>query len=249
MSSGIFGRTQNQPNQRNVAVQHARILQTRKDLEASILDSLIILSEYPADRSSSCSAASPSVSDVAALKKHVRLFQPSDYDDMVEERNVNKLCGYALCPDPKPKSRGGKWTFNHGQIVDREELERYCSDGCKKRALYVKIQLSETAAWERAGIPDIQIDLLDDDLSEMEKTADQFGRLKLEDQRQAARDASELALERGEKDALSAKMKKLRIALKENEGTAPQDGEQAFDDDHLRIEGYKTKHGGNTSIP
>ncbi|EEY22143.1 DUF408 domain-containing protein [Verticillium alfalfae VaMs.102] len=150
---------------KELALQHARILQQRKDLEAQILDSLILLSEYPATQGRH-PASDPAPSDVTGFKTHVRLFQPGDFEDLIEERNANKLCGYTLCARPKPQSsRGGPWKLmNVGSkdfgIVDRKEMERWCSQDCKRRALYVKVQLSETAAWERAGIPDIEIELM-----------------------------------------------------------------------------------------
>ena len=226
-------------NARQLAIHHANIFQTRKDLEATILESLEILSEYPTSTSSS--AANPTSEDVAGFKKHVRLFQPSDYDDLVEERNVNDLCGYTLCPKPKPSSKGGKWTIRKGQIVDRHELEKWCSDDCKKRALYVKVQLSETAAWERIGMPHISIDLLGEDKSEVDRTAQKLSELQLEDQRRAAKDAAALAAERGEEEGDTSKMEKLKITLKEKETKAPDDNDAVFEnEDYLRVEGHKT---------
>ncbi|KAG7147442.1 hypothetical protein HYQ46_003700 [Verticillium longisporum] len=61
---------------KELALQHARILQQRKDLEAQILDSLILLSEYPATQGRH-PASDPAPSDVAGFKTHVRLFQPA----------------------------------------------------------------------------------------------------------------------------------------------------------------------------
>lgn len=246
--------TQKHPaiNPKEVAIQHAKILQHRKDLEAEILDNIVLLSEFPVVREPPHSAANPAPSDVADFKAHVRLFQPSDYDDLIEERSVNGLCGYTLCANPRREmGAGGEWKItNSGDIVKRKDLEKWCSQKCARRALYVKVQLNETAAWERAGIPDIEIDLLEDDQAteaetEADRTARKLGDLKLEDQRQAARDKAALALERGEAKP-SYKTNKIKITLKEKDVEPPSTAiesktTETYEDDHLMVEGYKTK--------
>lgn len=143
---------------------------------------------------------------------------------------------------------GGQWKIaSNGSIMKREDLEKWCSQQCARRALYVKVQLNETAAWERAGIPDIEIDLLDEDKSQetdVDRAARELGKLKLEEQRQAARDTAALALERGEPDASKSKSKKINITLKEKDAKAPStmpSKPEVYDDEHLLVEGYKTK--------
>ncbi|KAG5945054.1 hypothetical protein E4U53_006765 [Claviceps sorghi] len=235
---------------REIALAHARLLQHRKDLESEILDSLVLLSEYPLVRGPAHAASKPAPSDISGFKTHVRLFQPSDYDDLIVERNVNELCGYALCPKPRRKlDGGGKWKLTgSGDIVKRTDLEQWCSAACAKRALFVKVQLNETAAWERAGIPDIQIDLLDEDPaleSEADRTARAMNDLKLDEQRQAARDAQALALERGERGVdinnnhCSAGKVKVVLMEKDTKTPQPEDVSKHSDDDHLLIDGYK----------
>src|SRR5687767_1504072 len=129
-------------NPRETAIQHATILQHRKDLEAQILNSVILLSEYPRAEDPSYTAANPAPSDVTVFKQHVRLFQPSDYDDLIEERNVNELCGYTLCGNPRINTDSrSTWAIRKGNVVKRKDLEMWCSPKCAKRALYVKVQL------------------------------------------------------------------------------------------------------------
>ena len=241
---------------REVALQHARVLRLRKDIEAEILDSLILLSEYPLVRAPAHSAASPADSDASGFKMHVRLFQPSDYDDLIEERNVNELCGYTLCPKPRRKAGpgGGEWKITgSGEIVKRRDIEKWCSQQCAKRALYVKVQLNETAAWERAGIPDIHIDLLDEGSSETDadKTARKLADLRIEDQRQSNRDTLALARERGEREE-DAMKERVKVTLREKETQPPDSDDAGAGDDtkaadeadgHLRVEGHKTKLG------
>lgn len=234
-----------------LAHQHAQIIQHRKDLEAQILDDLVLLSTYP---QSTVDPTKPSPQDAADFKAHVRLFQPSDYDDLVEERNTNNLCGYTLCSKPRRRTGpGGEWTLNakSGGIVKRKDVESWCSQGCKRRALYVKVQLNETAAWERAGIPDIEIELYDEDRSgetEAEKTTREMEKLRLEDERQAARDTAVLAMERGETSSLKRGAKTaVPVRLKEKATTAttapPTGVFEDEGDDHLKVEGYRSKTG------
>ncbi|KAM0323451.1 hypothetical protein ACHAQA_008730 [Verticillium albo-atrum] len=236
---------------KELALQHARILQQRKDLEAQILDSLILLSEYPATKGRR-PASDPAPSDVAGFKTHVRLFQPGDYEDLIEERNANKLCGYTLCAKPKPQSsRGGPWKLmNVGSkdfgIVDRKEMERWCSQDCKRRAMYVKVQLSETAAWERAGFPDIEIELMGEDRPAKDpvaQTTEGVGNLRLDD-RNPGEDSAALALERGDTGTETAPGT-LSLTIREKEVAPPvepdsdeEDSDQERDA-HLLIEGHK----------
>ena len=160
---------------------------------------------------------------------------------------MNGLCGYTLCAKPKKDlGPGGEWKITgSGNIKKRKDLEKWCSQPCAKRALYIKVQLNETAAWERAGMPEIEIELLDEDRStetEEEQTARKLGELKLEDQRQAARDTAALALERGERGVTNTD--KVEIILKEKEVKAPStkaEAPEVYDDDHLVVEGYKSK--------
>ncbi|KAK6220321.1 Rtr1/RPAP2 family protein [Colletotrichum tabaci] len=237
---------------REIALQHARIIQQRKDLELEILECLALLSEYPTERGSRLySAAHPSPRDAADFKANVRLFQPSDYDDLIEERNVNGLCGYTLCAQPKPPaSKGGEWRLvNFGtssfDIVNRKESEKWCSKDCQRRALYVKVQLNETAAWERAGIPDIEIELLGEHTSAKEEdpaaqaTRD-LANLRLEETRRVADESATLALERGE--VRQEGKKTFTLAIREREVQPPADDNGSFtepDDAHLLVEGHR----------
>ncbi|XWX01104.1 hypothetical protein V2A60_009129 [Cordyceps javanica] len=241
---------------REIAIQHAKVLQHRKDLEAEILDSLILLSEYPLQRGPSLDASRPAASDAAGFRTHVRLFQPSDYDDLIEERHVNGLCGYTLCPRPhRDTGPGGEWRITGaGHIVKRRDLERWCSQACARRALYVKVQLSEAAAWERAGIPDIRIDLLDEARlrGDVDSAAQQLADMQIEEQARQGRDAAALALERGDRppgssgSSAAAGKQRVQVSLKERETQMPdiknlRIGEN--DDDHLLVEGHRVRLG------
>ncbi|KAF4773673.1 Rtr1/RPAP2 family protein [Colletotrichum scovillei] len=215
---------------REIALQHARIIQQRKDLELQILESLAELSEYPTERGSrTFSAANPSPRDVADFKAGIRLFQPSDYDDLIEERNW-RLVNF------------GKADFD---IVNRKESEKWCSKDCQRRAMYIKVQLNESAAWERAGLPDIEIELYGEEKARQEDPASQASRdlasLKLEEGRRAADESATLALERGETRETGQPGNTFTLAIREREVKPPTEHGvfEDPDDSHLFVEGHR----------
>ncbi|KAF2824133.1 hypothetical protein CC86DRAFT_296707 [Ophiobolus disseminans] len=142
------------PRHYQVAVHHANVLEQRKRVEAEVLDSIMTLMDYPPVPDAD--PKRPTAADAQHFRDAMLSFQPADYDALIEERNISDKCGYALCPRPRRKARStAKKQFvdtEHGvQIVDRKLLEVWCSDDCAKRALYVKVQLSEEPAWMRQG--------------------------------------------------------------------------------------------------
>jgi hypothetical protein len=237
---------------REVATQHAQIIHHRRGFEDQITDSLIALSDFPLQRGPAHGAASPSPSDVSAFLAGVRLFQPSDYDDLIEERNANGLCGYALCPRPRTRVAGSwklvNWGSKDFNIVPKKEIERWCSQACARRAMYVKVQLNETAAWERAGIESIHIDLYEEPQKKQaeddpaDRLAKELEALKVDGQRKAVKDAKELALERGDTGE-KAKTRPVDVTIQEKTVTSvPEEPSLERDaDGHLMLEGYKTK--------
>lgn len=138
------------------ALYHAQLIQERKDMEALILAATEALLEIPSPPSAD--PAHPSPSDATIVKTSLKPFQPSDYDELIEERNINRLCGYVLCPrqnrkqDTKAKYRilkGEGKGSDAVKFVLTQNLEKWCSDDCGKRALYIKVQLDEEPAWTR----------------------------------------------------------------------------------------------------
>lgn len=267
-SPATKARTAAQPppkDPRQIAIQHARILQDRKDTEAQILENVITLLDFPRNRDQP--ASDPDPSDAADFASLVRIFQPGDYDDLILERNLDgDKCGYALCGNTRRRyPRAGTYKMvNKGRrdfdIVETRELERWCGGGCARRALWVKVQLNETAAWERVGLPEIGIELYPEKKeggeeegsgnappgegkSEPERLAAEMSRLQLREDRKASRDAKDLALERGD-DAKAAPRSKVEVVVREKTVTtqaeAPVLGDGAEGDS---IEGYKAKFG------
>lgn len=243
-----------------------------------ILDRTIELLEIPT--SPSADPATPSPEDIQSFKASLALFTPGDYDNLIMERNYEDLCGYGLCPRKNRKqlgATGSTFHFKYGakgsgpggrgravDIVPRENMEKWCSDECAERALFIRVQLSEQPIWERRAdeTEDMRFELLeesrerrqrqrqkqkqiaggsksasvDPQSSESDITA-ALKNLKI----QEAERAQELALERGD-TGLSLRKGRVDIQVKEKEPlshstpTAPQLG--PGDEMGGSIEGY-----------
>jgi hypothetical protein len=252
-------------NQRHldVALHHANIIEQRKAVERQVLNTIIDLLDFPA--SSDADPKQPSAADARQFREAVVPFQPSDYDSLIEERNIADKCGYALCPRPKRKAPSSARkhfidTSRGVQIVDRKVLEVWCSDDCAKRALYVKVQLNEEPAWLRQGGYGDKIELLVENTEEHHKALPL--RLKAvaplppiptteeEDiaAAWAARDdaLADLATERGEKPGRLSKANKdlLQERIRERVASAPPLPPSLPDQttgSHLAIEGHVPK--------
>ncbi|KAI9038435.1 Rtr1/RPAP2 family protein phosphatase [Aspergillus affinis] len=149
------------PRHLAIALQHAHRIQAQKDTEALILDRILELATFPP--SPSADPASPLAEYVQTFKSALVPFQPADYDNLILERNIEGLCGYALCPREHRKDdlKGtfrvkwgakGSGPGGHGRdmnIVPREKVEMWCSDECAERAMYLRVQLAEDPVWER----------------------------------------------------------------------------------------------------
>ncbi|PYH99626.1 DUF408 domain protein [Aspergillus ellipticus CBS 707.79] len=144
-----------------IALHHAHQIQAQKDTETLILDRILELVTFPS--APSADPASPSPEDARAFKHALVPFQPTDYDNLILERNIEGLCGYGLCPrehrkeDAKGTYRitwGAKGSGPGGRgrdmnIIPKEKLEMWCSDECAERAMYIRVQLAEEPVWER----------------------------------------------------------------------------------------------------
>jgi hypothetical protein len=174
----------------DLALQHAHRIQYQKDVETTILNSITALLDFP-------SSSTFTAREALAFTTLVKNFQPSDYDSLIEERRIDKKCGYTLCPNP-PRSvtlgSSAAWKLKKG-------AGDWCSDHCAKKALYVKTQLSEVPAWERVReqMPDIQLHE-DDQPPESDPVVRRANRAKrVNEWRTKVANDDELAMERGEK--------------------------------------------------
>jgi RNA polymerase II-associated protein 2 len=182
---------------REIALYHANLIQAQKDVEKEILDALETLMEFPADPFSTSS--NPSPADVATFKQLILPFQPSDYDDLFEERRIAEKCAYVFCSNPpKTSGRGGKFKFVGGKkgqdfkVVERNKTECWCSPECAHRALYIRVQLDEEPAWLRRGDAAPQIQLL------TERDEDEKRDAIAKDHQALKEDLERLKIERGE---------------------------------------------------
>lgn len=148
----------NRERKYKAAVQQAELIQQQKETENQIFDATVTFLDFPTNPSSSPSQPSPK--DIQTFQRLITPFQPSDYDTLLDERRIADLCGYVFCSNP-PKKQATNAKFRvlgHGtpgakgfRVVEKEKLEQFCSDDCARRALYVRVQLSEEPAWIRRG--------------------------------------------------------------------------------------------------
>lgn len=192
------------PQHYRIALQHAQMIQARKDVETLVLEALEEFLDFPT--AEDASPASPSDQDLTRFQSLIQPFQASDYEELFVERNLVEKCGYVFCPRkplrephrgpvrlvPSLEKGGGL------AITDAKHAEMWCSRDCAKRALYIKVQLSETAAWERIGGPKKPIEILDKRNSEaVDKRIDKLASGPDKD-KNLEQLMSQLAIERGE---------------------------------------------------
>ncbi|KAF7716199.1 Uncharacterized protein PECH_005134 [Penicillium ucsense] len=216
----LSGRPRATPHHLGVALQHAHQIQAQKDTEDMILDRIIDLLELPS--SPQADPANPSPEDAKAFKSAMMIFRASDYDSLILERNNEGNCGYTLCPREHRHERGKnqlfqfKWGVKGSgpggrgrsmDIVPRDKLQQWCSEECAERALFIRVQLTESPVWERrAGEGrSAGIELLEearakrprrrtDAAPSVAAVAAELGNMKIQDPQRA----QELAMERGD---------------------------------------------------
>lgn len=234
---------------RRVAIHHATMLQQRKEMEQEILESIETLIDYPT--AANTTAAHPSAADVSTFRTLCALFSTSDFDDLVVERKAANKCGYVFCPRPCPcdtSTRGGYYRVvradRDAKLVPREQLETWCSKECTKRAMFIKVQLSELAAWERSAAKTVTpIRILRENEAEDDALLWQsMKELQLDDsaERRMLQAMRELALDRNDK-VDSARMKMVmtaNVCEKSTMGPAQPPTNTEVDD---AIEGYVPK--------
>ncbi|KAL4938043.1 hypothetical protein BDV06DRAFT_201826 [Aspergillus oleicola] len=151
------------PRHLAIALHHAHRIQAQKDAQDLILDRILELLTIPS--SPNADPAAPSAEDAHKFKSALVPFQPADYDNLIQERNIEGLCGYGLCPHEHRKDNakgtfrvtwGAKGSGPGGRgrdmsIVPREKYEMWCSDECAERAMYIRVQLAADPVWERRG--------------------------------------------------------------------------------------------------
>ncbi|KAL8654972.1 MAG: hypothetical protein Q9210_001179 [Variospora velana] len=243
---------------RQAALHHAHLLQDRKDIEARNLSSTETLLDLPS--SPSAISQQPSTADIQTAKDALRTFQPSDFDGLVEERNIDRRCGYILCSHSnRRQDHDGKYRIVTGKrerdfkVVDAKDLGRWCSDECGKMALYLRVQLSEEPAWTKDWQADKPLELYNEEERSAKRhdigqsipsivvTAEEGRRENMQKR------MKNLAVERGDRTNIDRVSTKVAIRIKENEhgGRRTPRPPSREDGEEGAIEGYvpEGKHG------
>lgn len=217
---------------RATAYRHAQSFEEKKSIRNRVADLVVELFDIPAD--ASADPAYPRPSDAALFRLGLSLFQPSDFDDLVRERNIDDRCGYGLCSKANVKVQGGNTVWNgkggkNFSLVPREELERWCSEECGNRAEFVRAQLSKEPAWNRETA-NVDIRLLDE-MQRAHAESTQEARIEVNQQAAAANNLAasmeSMSLHKGRsltKDELSDRLQEL--ALKRGELKVKDTGNQ-----------------------
>ena len=224
----------------STAMKHAYNLQHQKATRNSVLDLIVDVVDLPTKPDSD--PAHPLASDSALFKGSLHLFQSSDFDDVVLERNIYDKCGYALCSRPNVKVGGksqnriiwGKRTGPAFTIVPKADLEKWCSKECEERALFVYVQLGKEPAWMREK-PKEGIKLLDEIRQENAamNLENCMKALDVEDSMSVVPDLSndlhklahQLSLKQDEKDDVAERLKVLSLERGEAPGPSRKEGE------------------------
>lgn len=131
---------------RKLAVEQAKRIQYAKEFEMTKLESIERLIDFPLRGQD---PDHPDATDIQQLKAHISLFNESDFDSAVEERNVNTKCGYFLCqkaPGWRPMSaRFGGARNERAPLKQRS----WCSSTCAEKTLYLIVQIRDTSLGER----------------------------------------------------------------------------------------------------
>ena len=154
MQSNEVTATSREQRNRYIALQHANLIQQRKDIEAKILASTETLLDLPSQQNGD--ATRPCTKDVTLVEMLLPLFQHSDYDALIEERNIDGRCGYVVCPRRKrQQDTKARFRIKHSReigasaFIAKSELGNWCSLSCEKYSSYLGRQLSSEPAWAR----------------------------------------------------------------------------------------------------
>ncbi|CAB4255532.1 similar to Saccharomyces cerevisiae YER139C RTR1 CTD phosphatase [Maudiozyma barnettii] len=127
----------------------------------------------------------------STLKYVAKLITPTTYDDLIEERNLNHLCGYPLCGKPPERNiHHSESALHHGTsgvmashqndaIIKRflwennpyAYLSKFCSKFHFRCSQFYQVQLDENALFSRTGIHLINDTLKNKDDDENENGA------------------------------------------------------------------------------
>lgn len=216
----------------DIAIKHALLIEHQKKTQDQVLKHIELLLDFPR-------STQPTAQDATQCLQLVEIFQPSNFDELVEERRIDSKCGYPLCAN-EPRGLRLKesetWKLKKG-------AGDWCSNECARKGYFIKAQLGEVPAWERVPGQQAAIVLHEDDrhLTPTPNTMTDETNAQHVQQRMAER--SELALERGEK-AVSLRpdqvMANFIVEKTQSARSGPSAAKVKFGS-ALAIEGYEPK--------
>ena len=85
------------------------------------------------------------------LREALNRILPAHYDDIVEERSLEKKCGYPVCGQILGKVTEQKFhiCLRSNTVVDLSERKKFCSQKCLERSNYLKDQIPTSPLWMR----------------------------------------------------------------------------------------------------
>jgi hypothetical protein len=248
-----------------------RLLQKLRETELKPpvpLETFELLSQLPRSPFPPHDASNPSPADTTLFLTSLRDFQPREYLDLIEERNCLGKCGYTLCPKPRRTHAGPfKISSRSGSIAKTADLNKWCSDACALRALYLKVQL-DNPTYERTaagGRMVVKLELRDEKTGkdrsgsstkagtgafeprgskeDRDELAKAMAQLEIDRHKKARKEASALAGERGDPGGSLAGLSRVDVTIKESAADGPVEppsnlGKGA----EFMVEGYMPKY-------
>jgi hypothetical protein len=171
----------------DIAIKHALLIDHQRKTQDQVLNHIELLLDFPR-------ASEPTAQDATQFLQLVSIFQPSNFGELVEERRIDRKCGYALCAN---EPRGLHLRDSEAWKLKKGGAD-WCSNDCMRKGFYIKAQLGEVPAWERVPGQQAPIVLHEDDRHLAPVTTAASDEAKTRHVQKRVAERSELALERGE---------------------------------------------------
>ncbi|KAH8377481.1 hypothetical protein KR093_005683, partial [Drosophila rubida] len=99
--------------------------------------------------------------EAEAFIKMLAEIGPQNYADVIDERHINKLCGYPLCSVPVENVPTKKYQICgiKNKVYDLTERKKFCSGECFKASEYIKAQIPTSPLWlrDKEQKPDLKL--------------------------------------------------------------------------------------------
>ncbi|KAK3390336.1 Rtr1/RPAP2 family-domain-containing protein [Podospora didyma] len=258
------------PREHQLAIAQAKRLAQLRDEEIKPAIPLEIFERLSTFPLTSSPASAPSPADAAEFISSVCDFTPMEYLDLIEERNCLGKCGYALCARSRRNYEGEfKLQVSTGTIARTEDLNKWCSDECALRALFIKVQLDNPSYLRKDGKMVVKVELREE---KNKKSAEATGKSSVatpsKDKRSTTassaaeedteltqamdmleltkenRDAAALSVERGDGGRTSRPGHLFNLTIREKSSVAPARAPDPEDHNaHHMVEGHRITFG------